>query len=249
MGMKARLALAVVATAGLALAGGEVRAMSLENLNLVDLLRQSNSIVTGEVTAVTDGVDAQGVPYTEVTVAISETVRGEEEGTYTFHQYGLMNPRLSEDGTRVMLPAPESFPRYAQGEHVMLFLYKAASRTGLRTTTGLVQGKFTLEAGRAENGMANQGLFNLVGLSDAVTSDNIRRMLDTQVGAVSADTFTNFVRRAVAERWLENCTLWRTDQGTTCRNGRRRPATAVRTPGVDGDDTTPTTSSPTRFGR
>ena len=51
-----------------------------------------------------------------------------------------MKPRPSPDGKRLMMPAPEGFPRYASGEQVLLFLYPQARQTGLRTTAGLIQG-------------------------------------------------------------------------------------------------------------
>ena len=38
------------------------------------------------------------------------------------------------------MPAPEGFPRFASGEQVLLFLYPQATKTGLRTTSGLIQG-------------------------------------------------------------------------------------------------------------
>ena len=222
MRVRARMAWTILAIVGLALAAGEVGAMSLDQLNLVDLLRHSTSIITGKVTAIADGIDSAGIPYTEVTVAIDETIRGDESGTYTFRQFGLVNPRLSEDGTRMMLPAPDTFPRYGEGERVMLFLYQAASETGLRTTTGLIQGKFSLEAGRAENAMANQGLFADVSVATGLTGDNDERMLETEIGAVNPETFTSFVQRAVAGQWVETCLMWDTAEGKTCGRAPRK---------------------------
>lgn len=221
----ARLTLAASAAVGLALIGGTAKATTLENTNLVSLLRHSTSIVTGNVVNVTDGFDEHGLPYTEVTINIQETLRGSEEGEYSFRQFGLLNERLSEDGTKKMLPAPEVFPRYAEGERVMLFLYQEASLTGLRAPTGLLQGKFTLDAGRAENGLANEGLFDHVALDEGLATDNDQRMLDTAIGAVSADTFTSFVRRAVENAWVERCQMWDSVEGKTCRQAPapRRP--------------------------
>lgn len=215
--------LGAMVVALLTLSGGNAQAMTLEQMNLVDLLRDSTSIVTGQVTTITDGVDANGVPYTEVTVAIGETLRGEEQGTYTFRQFGLREPRLSADGTRKLMPAPEGFPRYTEGENVMLFLYRPASMTGLRTTTGLLQGKFDLSAGRAENGLANAGLFRSISLDDGLASDLDQRMLDTEIGAVSSDTFVSFVRRAVQNSWIESCRMWDSDEGKTCAGSGKRP--------------------------
>ena len=213
---------AILVIAGLAVAGGEVRALTLADLNLVDLLRNSTSILKGSVTGVTDGFDASGIPYTEVTVQISRTLRGTEQGTYTFRQFGLLAPRLSADGTRTMLPAPSGFPKYADGEEVFLFMYKPASLTGLRTTVGLSAGKFSFGPGRVENDLANAGLFHDVSLEAGLATDNDVRMLETEIGAVNPDTFTSFVERAVTEGWVENCRLWNTSEGKTCAGGNWR---------------------------
>lgn len=201
------------------LAGGDASAMSLEQVNLVDLLRDSTSIVAGSVTTVTDGIDANGLPYTEITLHIRETLRGGETGTYTFRQFGLKSPRLSADGTRKMLAAPEAFPRYAEGEEVLLFLYRPAALTGMRTTYGLAAGKFTFGPGRIENDLANEGLFRNISAETLLTTANDIRMLETPIGAVNPDTFTSFVRRAVADRWVENCRVWDTLEGKTCGTG------------------------------
>jgi len=209
---------ALVATLAL-LVGGDASATSLEQVNLVDLLRDSTSIVTGSVATVTDGLDANGLPYTEVTLHIRETLRGGEAGTYTFRQFGLLSPRLSADGTRKMLAAPEAFPRYAEGEEVLLFLYQPAALTGMRTTYGLAAGKFTFGPGRIENELANEGLFRNVSAETVLTTANDIRMLETQIGAVNPETFTSFVRRAVADRWVENCRIWDTLEGKTCPTG------------------------------
>jgi hypothetical protein len=199
--------------------GGDASAMSLEQVNLVDLLRDSTSIVSGSVSTVTDGIDANGVPYTEITLHIRETIRGTETGTYTFRQFGLMAPRLSEDGTRKMLAAPEAFPRYSEGEDVLLFLYQPAALTGMRTTYGLAAGKFSFGPGRIENELANEGLFQNVSAETLLKTANDIRMLETEIGAVNPDTFTSFVRRAVAGRWVENCRMWDTLEGKTCPTG------------------------------
>src|SRR5262245_55933783 len=111
-----RLRAGALAVATLMAAGANARALTLENLNLVHLLRQSESIVIGNVQTATDGIDESGLPYTEVTLGIDESLRGEQPGTYVFRQFGLMTPRLTPDGTKVMLAAPEGIPRYAEGE-------------------------------------------------------------------------------------------------------------------------------------
>jgi hypothetical protein len=217
--LKGHLAAVLLALSVLALADGEARAMTGTNLNLVDLLRNSTSILKGTVTGVTDGFDAAGLPYTEITVEISRTLRGQEKGTYTFRQFGLLNPRLSADGTRKMLPAPSGFPKYADGDEVFLFLSRPAELTGLRTTMGLGAGKFSFGPGRIENDLANEGLFQNLSIDEELSTSNDVRMLETEIGAVNPDTFQSFVERAITGRWVENCKIWNTSEGRGCTGG------------------------------
>jgi len=203
----------ILAIAGLTLAGGEALATSLASTNLVDLLRNSTSILKGEVTSVTDGVDPSGLPYTEVTLEVGQTLRGVETGTYSFRQFGLLAPRLSPDGTRLAMPAPDGLPKYEVGEKVLLFMSRPASQTGLRSTYALGNGKFTLGPGRAENAMGNQGLFTNVSLDASLTTSNDARMLQTEIGAVNDGDFVSLVERAVQGGWVENGLMWRTNEG------------------------------------
>jgi hypothetical protein len=224
--LKEHLPAALLALSVLALAGREARAMTVPSLNLVDLLRNSTSILKGTVTGVTDGVDEAGFPYTEITVEISRTLRGTEQGTYTFRQFGLLNPRLSGDGTKKMLP-PSGFPKYADGDEVLLFLSRPATLTGLRTTMGLGAGRFSLGPGRIENDLANEGLFQNLSIDAGLSTANDVRMLETEIGAVNPDTFQSFVERAIVGEWVENCRLWNTSEGKTCPapgGGPRPPA-------------------------
>jgi hypothetical protein len=190
-------------------------AMSLVEKNVVDLLGESDAIVVGTVGKVTDGIDDRGIPYTEVTLTVSESIRGSLPDTYTFRQFGLMKPRPSSDGTRIMMPAPEGFPRYASGEQVLLFLFPQARRTGLRTTAGLLQGKFTLGPGFAANGTGNVGLFRNVKLEPGLIDESDKRLLATESGAVNSDSFLRFLRRAVQGRWVETGRL-----ASRARSGR-----------------------------
>jgi hypothetical protein len=190
--------------AGFALAGDRAMALSLVEQNVVDLLRESDAIVVGTVEKVADGIDDQGLPYTEVTLKVVESIRGALPETYTFRQFGLMKPRPSQDGKRLMMPAPEGFPRFASGEKVLLFLYPQATKTGLRTTSGLIQGKFTLGPGFAANGTSNVGLFRNVSLDQRAVQESDKRLLATQSGPMNPDFFLSFVRRAVGEHWVES---------------------------------------------
>ena len=201
--MKRRAWLGALACALAILGASDADAMSLRATNIVDLIKQSEAIVVGRITSVTDGIDARGIPYTEVTVQISETIRGDLSGTYTFRQFGLLKPRLTADGKRKMMPAPEGFPTFAEGEQDVLFLRPTAAWTGLRTTAGASFGKFVVGPGRVENAMGNAGLFRDVRLEPGLATDADRRML-TSDGALNPETFLSFVRRAVGENWVES---------------------------------------------
>ena len=211
------------------LAGTNARALTIGKTNLVSLIRDSNSILIATVSTVTDGIDDSGLPYTEITLSVGETLRGAESGTFAFRQIGLMNPRLTADGTKMMLPAPEGIPKYTPGEQLLLFLSPAASMTGLRSTAGLGNGRFVLGPGSALNDLGNDGVFQSVSLADDLATDNDNRILATTMGSVNADDLLSLVRRAVQGSWVENCRMWDTDEGPTCGGAhdpisRRAPA-------------------------
>jgi hypothetical protein len=193
----------LLAIVGVALAATRSMALSLVEQNVVDLLRESDAIAVGTVGKVADGIDDRGLPYTEVTLTVSESIRGALPVTYTFRQFGLMKARPTADGKRIMMPAPDGFPRYASGEQVLLFLYPQARQSGLRTTAGLIQGKFNLGPGYAANGTGIVGIFRNVNLDQALTADSDKRLLATERGAINPDSFLSFVRRAVAGHWVE----------------------------------------------
>lgn len=179
-----------------------IDAMSLNATNIVDLLHDSDAIVVGRVEKVTDGIDERGIPYTEVQVEISESIRGDLSGTYTFRQFGLQNARVTADGKYKMLPAPEGFPKFVAGEDNVLFLRPAARRTGLRTTAGLTAGKFVMGPGRVENAMGNAGLFRDIRLEQGLATGAERKLFASE-GAVAPEAFLSLVRRAVKGRWVE----------------------------------------------
>src|SRR5262245_25268055 len=206
--------------------------------NLVDLIQTSQSIITGSVTLVTDGIDQRGIPYTEVTVTIDETFKGRLSGEYTFRQFGLTARRATGDG-RIMMPAPPEFPTFSAGEQVMLFLAPRASRTGLQTTVGLQVGKFNLSAGRAENGLGNVGVFEPISIDSSVETEADKRVLATAQGAVNPDSLQSLVRRAVEGNWIASCKMWVTADGQACGKVRPKPWK----PGTpETPDTTPETT-------
>lgn len=170
--------------------------------NIVDLVGDSELILRGAIEEVTDGFE-NGVPYTEVKVQVNEALRGEVGETYTFRQFGLTKPRKMENGKVYLGVTPDGWSKYQNGEDVVLFLYKQASMTGLRTTVGLGQGKLKLNGGNITSQFDNQGLFENVDVADNLLNDRDKRLLGTKKGPVNAESFMSFVRRAVNEKWVE----------------------------------------------
>jgi len=181
------------------------QATKLKQQNLTQLIGQAESIVAGTVRSVSDGIDPNGVPYTEVTIAVGTTAKGKVKSgeDYTFRQFGLLEPRTFPDGRQLLAVSPEGFPRWAKGEYVIAFLYVPASRTGLQTTAGMAQGKLTSINGRRANQFNNLGLFEEVIVDPALLNADETAMLETR-GAVDTQVFLGLVGRAVAEGWIEN---------------------------------------------
>ena len=202
----------VLAVVGLAIGSASAMTISSGDTNIVELLSQSNDIVVGHVYSVTDGIDDHGVPYTEVTLRISESIRGGLSGDYKFRQFGLLAPRLTADGKRKMMSGPAGFPKYTTGEDICLFLRPRAAWTGFRMPAGVTNGKFTIVAGRAENGAGNIGLFQNVRVEAGLATDLDKRLLTTGSGPLNPDAFLSFVRRAVREHWVENSRMTRADR-------------------------------------
>jgi hypothetical protein len=209
---KRSVGLVVLFLLGAAFHAAHAMTLSAGDANIVELLQQSSDIVVGSVATVTDGIDDRGVPYTEVTLQVSESIRGDLPGVYRFRQFGLLAPRLTADGARKRMPAPPGFPTYQQGENVVLFLRPAAARTGFRMPAGVTQGKFTIDAGRVENAMGNAGLFRNVRLEQDLATEPDKRLLTTASGPLNPDAFLSFVRRAVQQHWIESDRMTRTDR-------------------------------------
>ena len=180
-------------------------ATTVQATNLAELLGQADTIIVGTVTEVTDGVDADtGLPYTQVNMDVTESIRGGATGTYKFQQVGLLNPRPMAGTNRALMGAIEGMSRFEAGEQVLLFLGPTASVTGFRTTVGLRQGKFNIRANGVSNGQNNEGLFVNLAVEPNLMSAKDRRMIATSQGTVDTTTFLNFVRRAVSEKWVES---------------------------------------------
>jgi hypothetical protein len=177
-------------------------ATKVKRANIADLVAMGDQIVIGKVTHVRDGIDASNVPYTEVTVEIRETPKGDARGSYTFRQFGLTKPRDMGNGYTNLNVTPDGWPTYSQGEDVVLFLYKPAAWTGLRTTVGLSQGKFTIKDGYVANAIDNEGLFNGVRVDRTRLTEKEQGMVEMKGGKISEDLFLSFLRKSVEERWF-----------------------------------------------
>jgi hypothetical protein len=159
--------------------------------NIVELIGDSEFIVRGLVKEVTDGFE-NGLPYTQVTVKVSEAFRGAVGAEYTFRQFGLTKPRKMENGKVNLMVTPDGWSKYNSNEDVVLFLRKKAQKTGLQTT-----------AGNAVSQLDNFGLFEKVQVDDKLLNDRDKRLLATKKGPVNTESLISFVRRAVKDKWVE----------------------------------------------
>jgi hypothetical protein len=196
-------AIALLAVVGLSVLAAPGHATSVMPMTVVDLLAHSQDIVVGKVDKVTDGFDAKGLPYTEVTLKVSDTIRGKTAATYTFRQFGLDKPRRLADG-RVYVGRPQGWPTWSKDEVAVVFMYSKAKRTGLQTTVGLGQGKLSLANGVVMNGYENVGLFSGVRVNRGLLDASEQAMFDTKHGPVNADSFRKFLHRAVDGNWVKN---------------------------------------------
>jgi hypothetical protein len=194
-----------IAAAVVLLATSGAQAASLRNQNLTALISDSQSIIEGTVEHVTDGIDDNGIPYTEVTIFVRSSAKGEiaDETEYTFRQFGLTRSRTMENGKQLLAVAPEGFARWNEGESVVAFLYKPASLTGFQTTAGMAQGKLSRENDNLLNDFDNEGLFEGVEINEDLLTPEEQIMLTTS-GGVNVEVFMNLVHRAVSEQWIEN---------------------------------------------
>jgi len=193
----------MIAAVALVLASPFAQAMKIRSQNLTQLISDSQTIIHGTVKSVTDGIDAKGVPYTEVTIAVGSNAKGKnlEGQDYTFRQFGLLKPREFPNGKTLLALTPEGLPRWNEGETVVAFMHAPARLTGLQTTAGVAQGKFVQANGVLTNEFQNVGLFDGVEIDDALITDEYRNMM-IQPGAVDAATFIDLVGKAVEGNWI-----------------------------------------------
>ena len=172
-------------------------------VNVVDLVANSELILRGTVTNVTDGIDSRGIPYTEVTLRVADAIRGQVTGDYTFRQFGLLKPRDMGNGKTNLMVTPAGWATYTKGEEAILFLNKKAAWTGLQTTVGLGQGKFKVSMAGAVNQSNNAGLFQHVTVDPTLLGTKEQRALLTLQGPVNVNAFVSLVKQAVNGQWIE----------------------------------------------
>ncbi len=172
--------------------------------NLTKLIGSADVIVAGTVKNVSDGLQ-DGVPYTEVTITVASTAKKSlaPRSQFKFRQFGLLKPRKMPDGRTLLAMAPEGFALWRKDEQVIAFMYKPATKTGLRTTVGLAQGKLTTLGGRTANAFNNRGLFANVEVQPGLLTASEADMLKKPSGDVDSDALMKLVGRAVAGQWVE----------------------------------------------
>jgi hypothetical protein len=175
-------------------------ATTVKKMTVANLIHYGDKIIAGRVTAINDGFDAKNLPYTDVTVAVQESLKGNTSGYYTFRQYGLAAPR--EIGGRTYLGvSPEGVPRFAVGEDVVVFLFKKTS-AGFQSTAGLMQGKFTVSGRTLSNGVDNSELFKGINVNQSQLTAAEKKMLATESGPIETELFKGFVKKAVQQNWF-----------------------------------------------
>jgi hypothetical protein len=194
----------IIALLGVIMAGTLASATSFpKEANIVELLQQSELILHGTVTSVTDGIDQRGVPYTEVKLHVTEALRGQVGSEYTFRQFGLLKPRDMGNGRTNLMVTPAGWATYSKGEETILFLGKQAAWTGLQTTAGLGHGKFKVAMAGATNQANNAGLFKDVQIDPTLLKTNEQRAMLTGTGPVNVKAFKSLIRQAVQNQWVE----------------------------------------------
>ena len=192
----------LVSMAIIALSVNVAYAKNIKKQNLVELMSHTDSILIGTVSDKTDGF-YKGLPYTEITLEVGQNIKGNQGSTYSFRQFGLIEPKSMGDGRVNLMVTPAGWPTYVKGEQVMLFLHKPASETGFQTTAGLTQGKFTIKGTQLANGIGNDSLFSGVKINGNLNTAQ-KKLVDQQAGSYAADEFVSLVRTAVEEKWIEN---------------------------------------------
>lgn len=192
----------LVSIAILALSVNVAHANKMKKQNLLELMTHTESILIGTVSKKTDGFH-KGLPYTEITLDVGQSIKGNHDSSYTFRQFGLIEPKSTGDGRVNLMVTPVGWPVYAEGEQVMLFLHKPASKTGFQTTAGLTQGKFTIQSNQIANGINNDSLFAGVQINGQLTPAQ-QDLVNKPGGSYAAIDFFSLIKTVVENNWIEN---------------------------------------------
>lgn len=196
-----------LAVALIAIFGSQVYSTTMVKRNLADLTQMAEVIFVGKMTGASDGLLNGRIPYTEYAFEVLESIKGDlpTRSAYRYRQLGLLKPRDMGNGKTLALTGKNigGLPLYKNGETALIFLGKASPQTGLRTTVGLMQGKFMIENGRAANEVNNAGLFEGMKTNSAKLSNAEKAMMSQKVGALDAKMLIETVKRAVNEKIFE----------------------------------------------
>jgi hypothetical protein len=187
--------------------GSHVYGTSMVKRNLADLTKMAEVIFVGKMIAASDGLLNGRIPYTEYTFEVLESLKGNlpARSTYRYRQLGLLKPRNMGNGKTLALTAKNigGLPIYKSGETALIFLGNSSPQTGLRTTVGLMQGKFMLENGLATNQVNNAGLFEGMNVNSAKLNNEEKAIMSQKAGALDAKMLIEIVKRAVKDRIFE----------------------------------------------
>ncbi len=193
----------------IAVSGSHVYSTTMVKRNLADLTKMAEVIFVGKMIGASDGLLNGRLPYTEYTFEVLESLKGDlpARSTYRYRQLGLLKPRDMGNGRTLALTGKNigGLPLYKTGETALIFLGKPSPQTGLRTTVGLMQGKFMIENGRAANAINNAGLFEGMNVPQSGTklSNAEKAMMSQKAGALDAKTLIETIKRAVKEQIFE----------------------------------------------
>jgi hypothetical protein len=106
----------------------------VEKLTVEELTARADSILVGEATDIACHQESEGNIYTQVTLAVEQTVKGE-----TKEAVNLRVPGGELNGQTSWV---EDAPSFRMGERAVIFLEE---REGIFTVVGGFQGKFTID--------------------------------------------------------------------------------------------------------
>ena len=178
------------------------QAKNIKKQNLLELMTHTEAILVGTVSDKTDGFH-MGLPYTEITLEVGNSIKGDHGTKYSFRQFGLIEPREMANGKVNLMVTPAGWPGYAKGGRVVLFLHKPASETGFQTTAGLNQGKFTIRGDEVANDMNNDSLFKGVKINSRLSPAH-QSLTEQAGGSYATADFISLIETAVKEQWIEN---------------------------------------------